>query len=127
MSDAPAVTGIDPESWQVTTLPLPKRFSRGAAHGFCGGHPVGRAETARARSLGCWWPRGEPELLALAGHEDVATGRASGDVIPGQWRNSTTGAMGAIVWGLYDGHLVGTECTIRRTRAPGQPAAGAAQ
>ena len=97
MAGAPGVTGVDPNSWQVTILPLPKRFTRGADHGFCGGHPVGRAETARARSLGCWWPGGEPELLALAGHKDVPTGRACGDVIPGQWSNSATGAMGAVL------------------------------
>jgi hypothetical protein len=89
MAGAPGVTGIDPESWQITILPLPKRFSRGTAHGFCGGHPVGCAETARARSLGCWWPGGEPELLTLEGYQDLATGRASGEVIPGQWRNDS--------------------------------------
>ncbi len=109
MASDTGVTGIDPDSWQVVILPLPKRFSRGAAHGFCGGHPVGRAENARAKSLGCWWPDGEPELLTLEGHKEVATGRASGDVIPGQWSKSATGAMGAVVWGLHGGRLVGTD------------------
>jgi hypothetical protein len=109
MTDAAGVTGIDPGSWQVTILPLPKRFSRGAAHGFCGGHPVGRVEAARAPSLGCWWPGGEPELLALEGQKEVATGRASGDVIPGQWSKKTTGAMGAVVWRPHGGRLVGTD------------------
>jgi hypothetical protein len=103
------VTGIDPASWQVTILPLPKRFSRGSALGFCGGHPVGRAETARARSLGCWWPEGAPELLTLAGQKDVATGCAAGDVIPGHWRNATTAAMGAVAWRVHEGQLVATE------------------
>ena len=103
------LTGIDPDSWRVTILPLPKRFSRGTALGFCGGHPVGRAETARAKSLGCWWPGGNPELLALAGYKEVATGSANGNAIPGQWRKTTTAAMGAVVWSLRDGRLGGTD------------------
>jgi len=131
MAPDPGVTGIDAGSWQVAILPLPKRFSRGAALGFCGGHPVGRAETARARSLGCWWPGGQAELLGLQGQEEVATGRASGDVIPGQWRKSATGAMGAVVWGLRDGRLVGTDLHDRSyentwaTGAGGDAAVGA--
>src|SRR5262245_27541985 len=100
---------IDPTSWKVTILPLPKRFSRGAAHGFCGGHPVGRAETARGKSSACWWPAGQAELLTLEGRADVAAGRASGDVIPGQWINGKTGAVGAVAWGLHGARLEGTD------------------
>src|SRR5215510_9477107 len=102
------VTGIDPGTWRVTILPLPRRFSRGAALGFCGGHPVGRAETARAKSLGCWWPGGNPELLALEGFKELATSHAGGEAIPGHWR-SAAGAMGAVRWDLRGGNLVATE------------------
>ncbi len=108
MAAGTGVSGIDPHSWQAAILPLPKRFSRGTALGFCGGHPAGRAETARARSPGCWWPDGAPELLTLEGYQDVATGPAGGDVIPGQWIKRT-GAMGAVVWRLHDGRLTGTD------------------
>ncbi|MFN0180168.1 MAG: hypothetical protein ACKVZ0_15315 [Gemmatimonadales bacterium] len=108
MTTGEGVTGIDPASWRATILPLPKRFSRGTASGFCGGHPVGRAETARARSYGCWWPGGQPELLVLEGRTDVGAGRAAGDVIPGNWRDND-GGMGAVVWGLHDNRLVGTD------------------
>lgn len=115
------VTGIVPDSWRVTILQLPKRFSRGAAHGFCGGHPVGRAETAHAKSLGCWWPGGKPELLTLEGEALVATGSAGGDVIPGHWLRSTS-AMGAIVWRLSGDRLMGVDAhdpTYERTWGTG--------
>jgi len=36
MAGKPGVSGIDPESWGVTILSLPKRFTRGTALGFCG-------------------------------------------------------------------------------------------
>lgn len=100
---------IEPGSWQVTNLPLPKRTSRGVAYGFCGGHPVGRAEALRGKVVGCWWPSGQPELLTLKGHTELKTGRASGDAIPGHWSNGKTGAMGAVVWTLHDGRLAGVE------------------
>jgi hypothetical protein len=122
MVDNGNVTGIDPSSWQTMILPLPKRFSRGTALGFCGGHPVGRAETARARSYGCWWPAGQPELLVLEGYKDVETGRAVGDAIPGQWRKAPTGAMGAVVWALHGERLLGTDLhdrSFERTWATG--------
>ncbi|MBX7185099.1 MAG: hypothetical protein K1Y01_08140 [Vicinamibacteria bacterium] len=104
---------IVPGSLKVEILPLPKRFARGAAQGFCGGFPVGRVETSRARSAGCWWPRGKPELLTLEGRAEVLTGRASGSAIPGHWANGKTGAMGAAVWGLHDGALRGTELHVK--------------
>ena len=107
MAGDAGVTGIDPDSWQVTILPLPKRFSRGTAIGFCGGHPVGCAETARAKSLACWWPGGQPELLTLEGHQYLAAGRAGGDVIPGQWIDQKSGGLRAVVWRLQGGRLVG--------------------
>ena len=116
------MTGIDPGSWQVTMLPLPKRFSRGVAYGFCGGHPVGQAEALRGKVAGCWWPRGTPELLTLDGHAVLKTGRASGDVIPGHWSDGKTGAMGAVRWTLGDGRLVGAELhdpTYQQTWAVG--------
>lgn len=99
--------GIAPDTWQVTILPLPKRFARGSAFGFCGGHPVGRAENARARSVGCWWPGGQPEFITLEGHEHVATGGAAGDLIPGQWV-AQDGGLGAALWRVRDGRLAGT-------------------
>ena len=119
-----SVTGIEPDSWQVTILPLPKRFSRGAAFGFCSGHPVGRAETARARSLGCWWPDHQPELLTLAGQTEVAAGTARGDLIPGHWRQTTTAAMGAVVWRLRGGRLVATDLHDRSYENTWATAAG---
>ena len=56
------VLGIDAASWQVRLLPHPNRFTRSRALGFCGGHPVGMAETARAKSHACWWPDGTHTL-----------------------------------------------------------------
>lgn len=103
------MTGIDPGSWKVTVLPLPKRFSRGVAYGFCGGDPVGQAEALRGKVLGCWWPKGTPELLTLDGQPVLKSGRAAGDVIPGHWSDGKTGAMGAVVWRLRDGRLVGAD------------------
>ena len=100
-----ALTGIDPDSWQVTILPLPRRFSRGAAHGFCNGHAVGRAETARAKSLACWWPDGKPELLKFEGHEYLGCGSAAGDLIPGNWMDESS-VMQAVGWRFRSGQLV---------------------
>src|SRR5262245_22513298 len=102
------LTGIAKSSWQVRILPLPKRFSRGTALGFCGGYAVGRAEAARGKTAACWWPSGQPELLAIEGQQLVQTGRASGDAIPGQWR-SKTGTMGAVVWRPKGGRIAGAE------------------
>ena len=101
------VTGIDPASWQLTLLPLPKGFSRGAALGFCGGHAVGRAEKLRGGTVGCWWQDGKPQLLTLPGHDELAAGHARGATIPGHWRTRATGAMGAVAWTLRNGALSG--------------------
>ena len=101
MAARTGVTGIDPDSWQVTILSLPKRFSRGKAYGFCNGYAVGQAETARAKSLACWWPEGKPELLTLEGQEYLTTGRARGDVIPGHWRDKDSN-MRAVAWKVRD-------------------------
>ena len=108
MTEAGKVMDIDPESWQAMILPLPKRFSRGGAYGFCGSHPVGWAETARGRNCGCWWPGGRPELLVLEGHKDVEAGRAVGGVIPGHWRK-VTAATGAVGWTLRGERLLGAD------------------
>jgi hypothetical protein len=105
MATKTALPGIVPDSWIVTILPLPKRFSRGAAHGFCNGHAVGRAETARAKSLACWWPDGKPELLGFDDHEYIGCGLAAGDLIPGYWMNDSS-AMRAVAWRFRNGHLV---------------------
>lgn len=101
MNSVAGVTGIDPRSWTVTILPLPKRFSRGVAYGFCSGHPVGRAETARGKSFGCWWPDNEPLLLAFdEKNKEVTAGRPSGgELIPGH-RSGKGGAMKAVAWKL---------------------------
>lgn len=103
---APGIADIDPTSWQVTILPLPKGHSRGSAYGFCGGHPVGRAERLRSPSVGCWWPDGRPELLTFPGCKLVNPGRAAGNVIPGHWRTDD-GTMGALRWRLRSGALEG--------------------
>ena len=97
---------IDPASWTVTILPLPKGCSRGAAYGFCGGHAVGRAERLRSPSVGCWWPNGKAELLTLPDAARVGPGRASGNTIPGQW-SIAEGETGAAAWTLHHGELVG--------------------
>jgi hypothetical protein len=97
----PNISAIDPDSWQVTVLPLPKGFSRGAAYGFCQGNPVGRAETARAVPAACWWPGGQPELLTFDEKSaQFATGRpVDGDIVPGH-RRGQDGAMRAAAWSL---------------------------
>lgn len=104
MTAKTAVAGIVPGSWEVTILPLPKRFSRGGLHGFCNGQAVGLAETAHAKSLACWWPAGKPELLSLEGQEYIGCGTAAGDVIPGNWLESP-GNMRAVAWRFRDGQL----------------------
>lgn len=105
MATAKGVVGIDPDSWQVTILPLPKRFTRGGAYGFCNGQAVGRAETAHAKSLGCWWPDRKPELLSLEGQTYIGSGTASGDVIPGNWMEPSS-TMRAVAWRFSNGQLV---------------------
>jgi hypothetical protein len=105
MAARTGVTGIDPESWQVTVLPLPKGHSRGSVYGFCNGHPVGEAERLRSGSFGCWWPDGKPELLVLDGRKYVACGRAAGHVIPGLWREESS-EMRAASWTMLGGQLV---------------------
>ena len=107
MGVAQAIQGIDPASWKVTLLPLPKRHSRGKATGFCGGHPVGQAETARAAVSACWWPEGNAALLELDGIKILATGRAGGDLIPGHCRRKPSSEMSAVAWGLHGGRLAG--------------------
>ena len=113
MARASGVDGIDPESWQVTLLPLPKRFSRGVAIGFCGGHPVGSVEAARGPTGGCWWPNGAPELLTLDGFKIVKAGSAGGDIVPGHWSNDSTGDMGAVLWRLAGGRLTATNHHVK--------------
>ena len=101
---------LDPSSWECVVLPIPKRFSRGKALGFCGGHAVGMVETSRAKSAACWWPNGEPELLAFEGAKDLRAGFARDHhAIPGHWVKASTGATGAVVWRLRDGRLAATE------------------
>jgi hypothetical protein len=104
MAAKTGVTGIDPSSWQVTRLTLPKGYARGGVYGFCDGHAVGNAETIRAGSFACWWPDGRPELLKLHGKKYVASGRASGGTIPGLWREQSS-EMRAAVWLRREGSL----------------------
>jgi len=103
-----------PAGARVTMLPFPKGFSRGTVLGFCGGHAVGRVENARAKTAACWWPDGKPEILALDKQKDVRVARAAGDLIPGCWSNSRTGALGAVVWRRV-GHAV-TPAVLHDTR-----------
>jgi hypothetical protein len=107
MATRTGITGISADSWQVTILPQPKRFSRGAAYGFCNGYAVGDAERLRSGSLACWWPDGKPELLGLEGHESLMCGRARGDTIPGLWRGAS-GDMGAVAWKIRNGRPTAT-------------------
>ena len=104
MAAKTGVTGIDPDSWQVIRLTLPKGYARGGVYGFCDGHAVGSAETIRAGSFACWWPDNKPELLKLEGKKYVTTGRASGDTIPGLWREKSS-EMRAAVWTLRGGRV----------------------
>jgi hypothetical protein len=124
MARASAIDGIDPERWQVTLLPLPKRFSRGVAIGFCGGHPVGSVEAARGPAGGCWWPNGAPELLALDGVKNVRSGTAGGDIVPGHSYNTATGAMGAVLWRLTNGRMTATKHHIKGYESTWATAAG---
>ena len=107
MAAKTGVAGIDPASWEVSILPLPKGYTRGMAHGFCNGQPVGIAEKLRSRipTHACWWPGGTPELLELEGGESLTTGSASGDVIPGLWKDAK-GNMRAVAWTFAKGRLV---------------------
>ena len=98
------IAGIDPDSWKVTRLTLPKGYARGMVYGFCGGHAVGNAETIRAGSFACWWPDNKPELLKLEGKKWVACGQAGGNTIPGLWREKSS-EMRAAVWSLRKGGL----------------------
>jgi hypothetical protein len=104
MAAKAGITGIDPDSWEVTLLPLPKGHSRGSIYGFCGGHPVGDAERLNSGSFGCWWPEGKPELLSVERKKYVASARASGDTIPGLWREPSS-EMRAAAWFLQNGRL----------------------
>jgi hypothetical protein len=110
MAAKTGVTGIDPASWELTILPLPKSYSRGHAYGFCNGQPVGVAEKLRSNTptQGCWWPDGKPELLAVNGQTQSASGNAEGDVIPGHWKDKS-GSMRAAGWRFRGGRLVATE------------------
>ena len=118
--------GIDPASWQVTVLPLPKRFTRGVANGFCGGHPAGSVEAARGKSAACWWPDGAPELLTLEGFKDLSAGIAAGDVVPGHWNKSATGAMGAALWRVNGGSLAAANLHSKEYERTWATAAGGA-
>lgn len=91
----------------MTLPPLPKRHARGNATGFCGGIPVGEAETARGVVAACWWPDGPPALLELDGMKTVATGRAGGNDVPGHGRAKPSSEMSAVAWRLRDGRLHG--------------------
>src|SRR5262245_20286275 len=109
MAAKTGVNGIDPKSWQVSILPSPKGFSRGMAYGFCDGHAVGNVEKLRSAtgSLACWWPEGKPELLTLEGQQNLGTGAAGGDVVPGHWKDAA-GSMRAVFWTKRSGRLVAT-------------------
>ena len=93
-----SVTGIELDSWDARILPLPKGFSRGAAFGFCGGYPVGRAEHVRSGAVGCWWPEENPELLTFEKKKSLATGRASGNIIPGHFRIEKSENLSPLAW-----------------------------
>ena len=123
MTRAPGIPAIDPASWQVTILPLPKGHTRGAAYGFCGGHPVGTAERLRSSSVGCWWPDGAAELLTLPGVKLVMAGRARGDLIPGHW-SANEGERGAVRWSLRAGALTGSRLEAPRFAKHRATAAG---
>lgn len=117
-----SLAGIEHDSWQVQLLGHPKRFSRSKALGFCGAVPVGMAETARAKMAACWWPGGEPTLLALEGASDVSVLFARGAVIPGSWSKGGGGKRGAAAWQCVDGALQGRNlhvATFERTWAEG--------
>lgn len=118
------LTGIEPGSWQVTLLPHPKKFSRGRALGFCGGAPVGVAETARSKVAACWWPDGTPQLLALEGCKDLSVLFASGSTIPGSWSKSNGGKVGAAAWSYRDGALSGRDLHDARFERSWAEAAG---
>lgn len=101
-----AVEELDLSSWRVTLLPHPARCSFSGALGFCGGHAVGTAQTARGKGVSCWWPEGEPELLELDGFKEVVVLAAAADGIAGK---AVKGAKSsAAVWRLKDGDLVGS-------------------
>ena len=108
------VLETDAASWQVRLLPHPNRFTRSRALGFCGGHPVGMAETARAKSHACWWPDGNAELLSLEGFKELRAMLARGDRIPGAWSKGSGASTGAAVWRLNDGKLIGANLHDRR-------------
>lgn len=108
------ILGIDAASWEVSLLPYPKRFTRSKAFGFCGGHPVGMAETARAKSQACWWPDGQAELLSLEGYKELQAMFARGDCIPGSWSKGSGASSGAAAWRLHDGKLIGADLHDRR-------------
>src|SRR5262249_31135328 len=124
MARAAGITGIVPDSWKVTLLPLPKRFTRGVANGFCGGHVSGSVEAARGTRGGCWWPDDAPELLTLEGFNDVSAGVAAGNVIPGHWNKANTGAMGAVAWRANHGRLTATNLHQREYEKTWATAAG---
>jgi hypothetical protein len=105
---------IDPSSWDVAVLPLPKRFTRAKALGFCGGHAVGMVESSRGKSQACWWPGDQPELLSLGAYKELQALSARGDRIAGSWSKGSSGARGAVVWRLNEGTLVGTDLHDRR-------------
>jgi hypothetical protein len=102
------------KNWKLTLLPLPKRFSRGTALGFCGGFPVGLAEAARGKVAATWWPDGKPELLELEGYPEVRASSARGHVIPGGWQKKQGEHRGAAAWTWRDNQLHGADLHDKR-------------
>jgi hypothetical protein len=96
-------------SWEARILPLPKKFMRATAMGFCGGHAVGMVESSSGKSQACWWPDGQPELLSLGAYKELQVLSARGDSIAGSWVKGSSGASGAAVWRLRDGALAGAD------------------
>jgi hypothetical protein len=106
--------GTDADSWQVRLLPHPKRFTRSTALGFCGGRPVGMAETARGKAQSCWWPVDEAELISLEGYKELQARCARGDCIAGAWSKGSGRSTGAAVWRMRDSKLDGSDLHDRR-------------
>ena len=93
--------------WKAQVLPLPKKFTRARALGFCGGHAVGMVESANGKSQACWWPNGQPELLSLGVYQQLHVLSARGNAIAGSWSKGSS--SGAAVWHFEDGKLAGTD------------------
>ena len=96
-------------SWEAHVLPMPKKFTRAKALGFCGGHAAGMVEASNGKTQACWWPNGQPELLSLDDYKELQVLSARADCIAGSWSKGRSGAGGAAVWRLHDGALAGTD------------------